>query len=351
MVGLQSIVEQHDATTDNGFFLAVRDGGKVGSRNTITGSLVTADSWTHIVYTAESGTESIFINGELKQSNNSAPILSSSNQQLYIGNENALGWAFSGTIDELRFYDRPINAAEVKEIFELIKLLGFRKLNDTGVTTCRNETTHDLPCPISGFEGQDGEHGRDVTHNNDSDGHVGFSFTKLDENGNDLAATATSWSCVRDDVTGYIWEVKTTNGSLRDSNSSYSWYNSTGINDGGFPGFENGGNCTDIGNCDTEKYVAAVNEEGLCGANDWRLPSVETLHSIVDYSRSLVYVPAIDTQYFPNSKRDRYLSSSPSIQYDASHAWHVYFRYDAGVGIGTYYKGNPLPVRLVRDGQ
>ena len=59
-------------------------------------------------------------------------------------------------------------------------------LNDTGITTCSDENTNGLSCPVSGYPGQDGEHGRDVTHNDDSDGHAGFSFTKLDANGNPL---------------------------------------------------------------------------------------------------------------------------------------------------------------------
>lgn len=50
--------------------------------------------------------------------------------------------------------------------------------------------------------------GLSVNNNDDSDGHAGFSFTKLDANGNELLANATDWSCVKDNVTGLIWEVK-----------------------------------------------------------------------------------------------------------------------------------------------
>ena len=38
------------------------------------------------------------------------------------------------------------------------------------------------------------------------------SYTKLDENGQDLSASATSWAMVRDNVTGLIWEAKTDDG-------------------------------------------------------------------------------------------------------------------------------------------
>jgi len=100
-------------------------------------------------------------------------------------------------------------------------------LNDTGITTCSNETENNLTCPQTDYPGQDAEYGRDVTHNDDSDGHAGFSFTKIDENGDDLPASATSWNCVRDNVTGLIWEVKTDDGGLREIGTSLD----SGIND------------------------------------------------------------------------------------------------------------------------
>jgi len=82
------------------------------------------------------------------------------------------------------------------------------KLNDTGITQCADVSTNGLSCPVTNYPNQDAQHGRDVTANDDSDGHAGFSFTKLDTNGNELLANATDWSCVKDNVTGLIWEVK-----------------------------------------------------------------------------------------------------------------------------------------------
>jgi len=54
-------------------------------------------------------------------------------------------------------------------------------LNDTGITTCSNETQNGLPCPVAGYPRQDAEYGT-----ND------FDFTKLDANGNALPVTATN---------------------------------------------------------------------------------------------------------------------------------------------------------------
>ncbi len=82
-----------------------------------------------------------------------------------------------------------------------------------------------MACPVATYPGQDAEYGRDATHNDNSDGHAGFSFTKLDANGNTLPTTALSWSCVKDNVTGLIWEVKTDDSGLQDMGNIYSWYN------------------------------------------------------------------------------------------------------------------------------
>jgi hypothetical protein len=220
-------------------------------------------------------------------------------------------------------------------------------LNDTGITTCSDDSNNGLGCPVAGFEGQDAEHGRDVSHNDDTDGHGGFDFTKLDANGNALASSATDWSCVQDNVTNLVWEVKTKDYDyvydLRDTNNTYTWYNSTGVNDGGSAGTENGGLCSDGVNCDTEKYTAQVNHQGLCGASDWHLPSKEELLSIVDYSREN---PAIDTLYFPHTKNSKYWSSSPFADGN-SYAWYVNFFTGNADSFNKYYQY----VRLVRGGQ
>jgi pimeloyl-ACP methyl ester carboxylesterase len=218
-------------------------------------------------------------------------------------------------------------------------------LNDTGIDWCANAAQNFLACPVDGYPGQDAEYGRDATHNNDSDGHAGFSFTKLDANGNALAASATSWSCVRDNVTGLVWEVKTDDGGLRDKDWTYNWYNPDGSTNGGFAGYaDNGNNCYDAARCDTYKYVADVNSQGLCGARDWRLASVDEFLSIVSNDRT---GPAIDAGYFPNTVSSWFWSSSPYAD-NSDGAWAVDF--DNGY-VYSGSKGNARYVRLVRAGQ
>ena len=180
-------------------------------------------------------------------------------------------------------------------------------LNDTGITRCGNADDNDLNCAQAGFPGQDAQFGRDVTHNDDSDGHAGFSFTKICNSGEAagegncpadpaLGSAANEWACTRDNVTGLMWEVKTDDGGLRDKDNTYSWYNSDSNTNGGTNGRENEGVCPDTGNCDTEKYAASVNAVELCSYSDWRLPERHELISIINWG---TYAPAIDIDYFP----------------------------------------------------
>ena len=219
-------------------------------------------------------------------------------------------------------------------------------LNDTGIDWCANGNTNRLACPVAGYPDQDAENGRDVTHDNDTDGHAGFAFTKLDANGKALPASATAWSCVRDNVTGLIWEVKTDDGGLHDKDWNYTWHNPDPATNGGSAGISFGhNNCWNPARCDTHKFTADVNVAGLCGASDWRLPTRDELRSIVDYSR---YGPAIDTAWFPDiGQYWGYWSSSP-YAFSADFAWYVPFYYGDG---GYYPKAGAYHVRLVRGGQ
>ena len=232
----------------------------------------------------------------------------------------------------------------------LVKV-GTYPLNDTGLDWCANASQNNLACPVSGFPGQDAEYGRDVTHNDDSDGQAGFSFTKIANSGNALpnsaalGSGANDWGCTRDNVTGLIWEVKTNDNGLRDQDWTYSWYNPDAGTNGGSAGYADyGNNCFNTARCDTDKFVADVNAQGLCGASDWRLPNRFELESLTSNDR---YGPAIDTAFFPNTPSRSFWSSSPYAG-DPYYAWDVYF----GTGdVYYYFKYSARYVRLVRGGQ
>jgi hypothetical protein len=203
-------------------------------------------------------------------------------------------------------------------------------LNDTGITTCSDATQNGLPCPVAGFPGQDAEYGTNQ-----------FSFTKLHTDGTELPVSSTEQACVRDNVTGLIWEVKTDDGGLRDKDWTYTWYDPNSPD--GSAGSESGGTCFVTGRCDTEKYVTDVKSSVLCGFNDWRMPTRKELESIVDFGRSN---PAIDASYFPNTKIWYFWSSSPSAE-SSSLAWSLYF----GTGDHNIHnRSSSNHVRLVRGG-
>lgn len=201
------------------------------------------------------------------------------------------------------------------------------ELNDTGVTICSDSTSRSQSCPLADYPGQDGEHGRDVTALDNVDGIAGFSFTKLDANGDAVNTDVTEWSCVEDKVTGLIWEVKSNDGGLRDSDSTYSWYETNTSINGGHEGSEDGGVCSGS-KCDTRDYVSTVNINGLCGASDWRLPTREELRSIVYHGGAGRYV--IDKDYFKNTFGVYWTSSTYSK--NPERAWTIDFTDDGEDG-------------------
>ncbi len=94
-----------------------------------------------------------------------------------------------------------------------------------------------------------------------------------------IGASADDWACTYDDKTHLLWELKPTDGGLRDRNWTYSWFSSDPLKNGGVAGLANGGKCWDLKNCDTEKFIKQVKAQGLCGVNDWRLPEIAELET------------------------------------------------------------------------
>lgn len=234
-------------------------------------------------------------------------------------------------------------------------LVTIHALNDTGITWGGDSPSGNNTTCISNITApQDCDQGRDATHKDDSDGHAGFSFTKLDANGDPLPDNAASWSCVKDNVTGLVWEVKTTDGGLHHKDDSYVWYNTDPATNGGFAGIadDDGAICYGYDSndpasfCNTQAYVARVNQAGWCGHTDWRMPTKEELRSLVDYS--VPYPgPTIDVGYFPNQVSSSVWSSLPYAN-SSAHAWALFFNL-GGSSPGS--KIDSHAVRLVRSGQ
>jgi hypothetical protein len=242
-----------------------------------------------------------------------------------------------------------IKATQVPLAVLIARAKGQVQLPDTGQVLCYNTTGPTIACAGTG---QDGALGLDVdtASNTNDDGTKGFSYLKLDSTGKPIAVTATTWDCVRDNITGLVWEnkvVATNTTHLRSSAHRYTWYSTDTANNGSNTGSTGSNTCsaTLTGSlCNTQAYVAAVNAAALCGKTDWRLPTREELRSIVNYG---TYNPAIDASYFANTQSDWHWSSS-SLADIPSGAWGVNFNYGGGSydnKTGSYY------VRLVRSSQ
>lgn len=217
------------------------------------------------------------------------------------------------------------------------------KLNDTGITVAGNSLTgNSAECSSNSVPSpQDCNAGRDATQNDDSDGHAGFSYTKLDANGVPLADQSVDyqtepWSCVKDNVSGLIWEVKTNDPGIHNLGNTYKWGGITPM------GINHSSNRGDNGTNDWNVLVDGSNTEALCGLNNWRVPNANELFDLVNLSNGDL---TIDTNYFPNTVSGIYWTSSPYAPL-VGRGWTVLF---ANGGDTNRPQDNFYYVRLVSD--
>ncbi|MDD3519209.1 MAG: DUF1566 domain-containing protein [Chromatiales bacterium] len=211
-------------------------------------------------------------------------------------------------------------------------------LNDTGITDCGEEFSYPVTCPAAGYPGQDAEFGRDAVigpGDKVGSGDAGFDFTRqcvsgekegegtcpayvdgisglVADDGND------DWGCTLDHVTGLTWEVKAPNDSSdRYFVTSFQW-------------------------ADVAAYAGGINAATLCGHDDWRLPTLDELYSILHLG---AVDPSIDENHLGITWSGGYWTVTPYAPDAADSAWQV----DFNTGYSTpALKTATGRVRLVR---
>jgi YD repeat-containing protein len=151
-------------------------------------------------------------------------------------------------------------------------------------------------------------------------------YTNLNPMSYSAVGSYTNEECVKDKVTGLMWEGKTA-GGLRAGGNTYT-------------------NWGDGRSGDASTYAAAVNAMALCSYTDWRLPTVDELETLVDVSKPAPG-PTIRTDWFVNTASAIYWTSWLYLN-NPNDAWGVGF--DSG-GVDGYGYDRFGSVRLVRGGQ
>lgn len=134
-------------------------------------------------------------------------------------------------------------------------------------------------------------------------------FTKIGDDGTALPREATKWEAVLDNKTGLMWSVET----KRSANWSAA-----------------------------QKVPAKIKAAGFA---DWRMPTVEELFLLADRTKCN---PAIDSDFFPDTPRDWFWTSTTDCESPGDYAWSVDFSYGLSDRYGQDGYGF---VRAVRVGQ
>lgn len=193
---------------------------------------------------------------------------------------------------------------------------------DTGQTKCYNDSV-EIICPAEGLD----FHGQDAQYSGPA-----RSYTSL------------AGGMIQDNVTSLIWEKKENMDSTidytnpHDADNTYTWCNTDSNTNGGYSGT--------CGASNTIEFLSALNTANFGGHNDWRLPTIKELATLVELRHSS---PAIEPVFAVNGQSAHYWSSTTNA-HNPHNAWFVDFPYDSSNGLNAN-KSSGYYVRAVRGGQ
>ena len=176
-------------------------------------------------------------------------------------------------------------------------------------------------------------------------------YLKLDMGGNPLPTDAQSWSCVKDKETGLVWETKTDDGGLQDRDWRYRHFHNfssyaSSVDYNGQVLCQNLGSAS----CDAYSYVNALKGSGVCGRNDWRLPTMAELLSLIEYHADGQPLN-IDRTYFADTNGKGPYCSENTIRNpdDCGYAPGSNVTYNADGRIECNYQGVDYGVKVRAD--
>ena len=164
-------------------------------------------------------------------------------------------------------------------------------------------------------------------------------FVKLSNEGEILNFENSNWSCVLDQKTSLVWEVKGDKEGLQYTMNTYTWFDG----DTGRKNNMYSKNCYWGENCNTQSYIDDINEAQLCTYSDWRLPTRKELKTIINHYSD--HDILIDLAFFPNTQKHTYWTSV-TVKDNPSLAYEVPFFYGGSI-VRAKYKASF--VRLVRS--
>ena len=165
-------------------------------------------------------------------------------------------------------------------------------------------------------------------------------FVLIDAQGQPMS-NGDGHNCVFDSATQLTWAVPRAGHALHDPAHRYTWFSDSREQHLGEPGLRGGGSCA-LEICDTAALLAAINAEGMCGFDDWRLPTHE--EAIMLGKRHSGTALGMHPRLFPDVPGGEVWTATTFRMYPQS-AW----AYDTGIALDRAdLKTEAKGVRLVR---